>query len=419
VKEVPHIAASHSSNWFVAIAAFGKGIFSPDAMAFSSCGQLGSASPSSCPSGSSASSLTLTLGTPEISYILLWDPIATMSLSQNTWNPTVTAGGSAVTQPVTITNTGAPGSTLTWSATTSTTDGGNWLNISPNSDPSGLTNGATGNASESVTITANPTGLSAGTYAGTITFLGTSVLDQSNTKKTLTVTLKVTNSGATYYSCGVGVCKQTVTPGATSCATACGVSVSTLTATCTPSTVTLSSGQTSQCVLDLGGVQQNATWATVSGNAGSIGASSGVFTPSSVGTETVSGTLPDGSSANAKIIVDATQTCAPGDASCQASCSPTLTASPSTIVVPESSKLSYSCSNVTACELSGGQFGTGTSVPVSGSVTSTPSLTTTYTLTCENQPYGPTDSVTSSATVTVNGSNLCEQNPNGAGCPGQ
>jgi hypothetical protein len=69
---------------------------------------------------------------------------------------------------------------------------------------------------------------------------------------------------------------------------------------------------------------------------------------------------------------------------------------------------------MTPLDFSGGALET-----VDGSTPVTPSKTTTYTLTCENQPYGPTDSVTSSATVTVNGSNLCEQNPNGAGCPGQ
>jgi hypothetical protein len=47
-----------------------------------------------------------------------------------------------------------------------------------------------------------------------------------------------------------------------------------------------------------------------------------------------------------------------------------------------------------------------------------PSITTTYTLTCVNGNYSD-DSVNSTAQVTVSGSSRCEQNPNGAGCPGQ
>jgi hypothetical protein len=95
-------------------------------------------------------------------------------------------------------------------------------------------------------------------------------------------------------------------------------------------------------------------------------------------------------------------------------CSPSLTASPASIVVPNSSNLSYSCSHVTACQLSGGQFGSRYDAAASDNISVTPSSTTTYTLTCANGKYS-NDSATSNAQVIV-GSSYCEQNPNGVGC---
>jgi hypothetical protein len=101
--------------------------------------------------------------------------------------------------------------------------------------------------------------------------------------------------------------------------------------------------------------------------------------------------------------------------SCQASCTPPLTATPPSIVIPESSNLSYSCNNVTQCQITGG--GLSLIEPASDTVPVAPTSTTDYTLTCVNSNYID-DTVTSNARVTVTGSSLCEQNPNGAGCPG-
>jgi hypothetical protein len=421
-KQTPHIVAvGNENNLFVAIAEFGKGIISPNALAAEVCGQLGSTPPSSCPLGSEVPTTTLTPGQPEASYIIVWDPIAAMSLDTNSWSPTADKDGSAVTQAVKVGNGGKPGSTLTWTATPNTKSGGNWLSVSPATDATGVAQGGT---PDSVTLTADPSGLAAGTYSGTVTFNGSSTpgVDPFGTKigASVSVTLTVTGPSAPTFACGSGVCATTASPsGASSCSNACGWSSSASpVATCTPSLVTLSPLTTSQCVVSVGGVNQsNATWQVVSGSNGSI-TPSGVFTPSAAGTESVQGTLPDGTSATATVTVNALPTCAPGDPACQAKCSTSLTASPSSIVVPESATLSYSCSNVTDCALSGGQFGTGTPMAASVTVTSTPSITTTYTLTCVNKPYGNTDSVQSSATVTVGGSSRCEQNPNGAGCPG-
>jgi hypothetical protein len=103
-------------------------------------------------------------------------------------------------------------------------------------------------------------------------------------------------------------------------------------------------------------------------------------------------------------------------------CNPPLTANPTSIVVPESSSLSYSCSHVTQCQISGaqtGKFSNPTNVPASGSYNVTSSITTTYTLACVNGDYAQDANnpmQPESATVTVNGSSYCEQNPNGVGC---
>jgi hypothetical protein len=61
-------------------------------------------------------------------------------------------------------------------------------------------------------------------------------------------------------------------------------------------------------------------------------------------------------------------------------------------------------------------FGDGvTETSLNGTVVVAPSVTTTYTLSCVNS----NGSVSSNAKVTVSGSSRCEQNPNGAGCPGR
>jgi aspartate carbamoyltransferase regulatory subunit len=63
-------------------------------------------------------------------------------------------------------------------------------------------------------------------------------------------------------------------------------------------------------------------------------------------------------------------------------------------------------------------FSTPTNVPASGNVSTTPPITTTYTLACVNSNYiqNANNPISSSATVTVSGSGYCEQNPNGVGC---
>jgi hypothetical protein len=366
----------------------------------------------------------LTSAYNSIAFNILWNPlVADMTVSPDT---IYFASSGSMSQVETIRATGAPSAKLDWTASASTASGGNWLSVSLSSN-SILIDGS-GSGTGTATISA-ASGLPNGKYQGSVTFKGS---DPNNKDalvaiRTVSVTLVVTSPGGgpPYFACAAGVCEETSsTSGGSSCINACGGG-STLTAACAPSTVTLSPLETSQCVLDLNGVAQDGSWAVAPGSAGSIGTSSGVYTPSSAGTETVVGTNTDGTSADAAITV--TSGGPPPLPDCASAgkcpvCSSGLTATPSSILVPESSNLSYSCSNVTECQISAptGQFSTSPDVPVpSGNVSTTPSITTTYTLTCVNSNYATSPDnhqAGGSATVTVSGSSYCEQNPNGVGC---
>lgn len=355
-------------------------------------------------------------------FVILWDPQASMSVTPSSVSNSLSSAGTVGT--VTVSNTSAaPGAELGWSSSVSYTNGNNWLSVTPSTDASGLADGS----SDTVTI-AYTGGLAPGTYEANVTFNGDSIVGGSSTAlpsppPPVSVTLIVTNaSGGPYFSCFSNQCAVTATPGATSCDSACGVITPPSPApTCTPSSIT--TAQTSQCVFDLNGVPQNGvTWKVASGSTGSI-SGSGVYTPSGTGTEAIVGTLPDGSMGQATVTVTAPPLPPCGSGSCQATCSsPTLSASPTSIVVPESSSLTYGCSNVTQCTLTGGGLNSTQTLPspgpINGNATTTPSITTTYTLTCINGNYS-SDSTSNSVRVTVGGSSLCEQNPNGAGCSGQ
>ena len=281
------------------------------------------------------------LASSTVGFDVLWNPLANMTVSPASLS--VTYPGTPSGQ-VTIGNDGAPGSELSWTANTTTT----WLSLS------NLSGSLAYNTSKNITLTADGSSLSAGTYQGTVTFTGIPANctgSDCSITKSVAVALTVTSStgGGSYYVCTNATtdsCQTTSTnTGYTSCTDACGTG-----------------GGVSQCN---------------------------------------------------------------GAANCQAVCNPSLTADPTSIVVPESSSLNYSCSHVTACQLSGGQFNQGQNVAVNqssetanGNVSTTPSITTTYTLTCVNGNYSD-DAVSSNAQVTVNGTGLCEQNPNAAGCPPQ
>ncbi len=357
-------------------------------------------------------------------YTIIWAPVANMGVTPATLSLTSAAGSSA-NGSVTVTNTGAPGSILTWTASSNVP----WLTVSPPADATGLQNGQTGNASESVTINANSSGLSVGSHLGTITFSGTSAPGPSTAAiiSTVTVTYTVTNAGGAGYSCASNACvavpsgAQYATVGA--CDTACGFSgsVSGVSVSCSPSTVYTNGTSTCTATVNgTGGYSSGVFWST---NNGTVNASGRYTAPGTAGSATVNATsIQDPTQAgNAAISITNPPPPLCTSASCQATCNPTLTASPSSIVVPEASNLSYYCYNVTSCTLSdsGGSVIATTSATggvVSSTAAVNPSVTTNYILSCTNNNY-TSDTVTKTVQVTVGGSGQCEQNPNGVGCP--
>src|SRR5207244_7238980 len=90
--------------------------------------------------------------------------------------------GNPGSQVVTVGNCGQAGS---WSATVSTTDGGNWLNINP------ATGNLAANATQNVLITVSSANLQIGTYSGLVTFkMGSSMATVSVYFNILHVKLK-------------------------------------------------------------------------------------------------------------------------------------------------------------------------------------------------------------------------------------
>ena len=76
-----------------------------------------------------------------------------------------------------------------------------------------------------------------------------------------------------------------------------------ITAACSPNSIT--TADTSQCVLDVNSVaQNNVAWTMAFGSTGSVSVG-GLYTPSATGTEAITGTLPDGTWADAVVTVSA------------------------------------------------------------------------------------------------------------------
>ncbi|MBI3653932.1 MAG: S8 family serine peptidase [Acidobacteria bacterium] len=101
----------------------------------------------------------------------------TIGVSPASFSFTATAGGAnPASQSLSITNTG--GGTLSWTASSNQT----WLSVSPTS----------GTAPSTATVSANITGLAAGTYNGAITISATGA---TNTPVTVPVTLTVNAAG--------------------------------------------------------------------------------------------------------------------------------------------------------------------------------------------------------------------------------
>jgi uncharacterized protein (TIGR03437 family) len=123
------------------------------------------ADPTKLPVGTTSGSL-LVLGTNlQYATIPITITVSTtpqqLALSQTGFTFVATAGG-GVTPPQTFQVLNSGSGTFNWTAETSTVSGGNWLSISPNSGTSPSA------AFGSVTVSANPAGLSSGVYYGSI-----------------------------------------------------------------------------------------------------------------------------------------------------------------------------------------------------------------------------------------------------------
>ena len=129
---------------------------------------------------------TLTATQP-VNYTILWNPIANIAVSSTNPLSLTSTQGSSTSGQVQISNTGAPGSTLTWT----TTSDSSWLTATPSADASGLTNDNSGNdASEMVTI--NAASQPVGSYTGHITFYGTSAPGNPSNPLQFTLTVSYT-----------------------------------------------------------------------------------------------------------------------------------------------------------------------------------------------------------------------------------
>ena len=112
-------------------------------------------------------------------------PAAGLTVSPGSLSFAYAIGGATpASQSVSVTATGAA---LSFTATASTTSGGNWLSVSPGSGASPAT----------LTVSVNPAGVPGGVYQGAIT-----LTPSGGAAQTFAVTLTVTGAGAPVFSSG-------------------------------------------------------------------------------------------------------------------------------------------------------------------------------------------------------------------------
>ncbi len=297
-------------------------------------------------------SQSLTSAVKTANFVILWDPVAGLDVSP----ASVSIDSSNVSGAVTVTNNGAPGSSLAWNAPTITYGSGSgWLSVSP-SIGGVLTNGAVGYASTPVTITGDPTGLTPGlTYTATITFSGTSSNGPNPPNRVVNVSFNIISSGPP------SVTITSPTPAAS------GVPVQ---VACSGGTGTY-------------------TWSAT----GPANLSSGVGTPINVWYD-ATGTYE----------IDCTSGGSLATTSIQITDPCTITASLPIIVPPQQSVITWSCAPGTALANSCDITNIGSGLPTSGSRNVAPTAATTYSLSCTaNNAPGPAYQMTAQTLVTVQG----------------
>lgn len=139
-----------------------------------------SVTPSALSAGTYTGTVSVSPGNASIPVTLVVTGLPTVSASPASINLNYQAGSSSIPSS-TIQVTGSA-SNLSFAATASTTSGGNWLTVSPQS-------GTTGTSGTALTVSISPSGLSAGSYSGTIVVAGNGGAAGSTTVNvTLTVT---------------------------------------------------------------------------------------------------------------------------------------------------------------------------------------------------------------------------------------
>ena len=343
---------------------------------------------------------TLTATQP-VNYTILWDPTANIAVSSTSPLSLTSVVGNPASGQVQITNNGAPGSQIaSWSQTVTYTNGSGWLSVSPPSSAVPMNQGDT----QTVTINVSSTGLSAGTtYKAKIDFTGTG---------------QGSSASDAYLDVSYAV---TASPSSVTGVTITG---------CSPSSI--DTNGTSNCTATVSGTgnyDNTVTWSSSIGTMTSTGGDSAKFASSNPGTATIkacSTSSPSICDTTPVVVTQAPIACTPG-VNCPKCTDPIISAAPTSIVIPESSVLSYKCDNVTSCTLTGNDGSNYTnnlkwvdSTTASGTQSVTPLNTTVYTFSCTNSGYSPQSATVSlPVKVTVGGTSRCEQNPNGAGCPGQ
>jgi len=142
------------------------------AKAYMTCGSVNNA-PTTCPLLNQTLSLSGSGDTAN--FIILWDPVAAISVSPSTLSLSATPSSTASGQ-VTLTNSGGQGSTLNWTASSDKP----WLTVWPasgclNAGGKAVNGCPDTNGFQYLTLTANSSGLAAGTYTGTVAFNWTSL----------------------------------------------------------------------------------------------------------------------------------------------------------------------------------------------------------------------------------------------------
>ena len=390
VEEQSNIALKKNNGLVGDLFALSRNLLAGVADAATVCSYVGTPG-QPCPSADlNVPAQTLVNSGDIANFTILWDPIAAMTVTP----PTLALDSSnAPIGNVTITNSGAPGSVLNWMANTTST----WLSLSSGSGS--ITNSASGNATQSLKLTASPSGLSDGTYSATVNFSGHPAdLLSDIFSSPLTVT----------YTVGSGSgnpCPDCVTPSLTP------------TISITPAVSTIPLGSSEQLTID----STSATTCAQTGDwSGSACSGAVTVTPNATGTLTYIDTATN-VNGTAQASATVTVTGASGSTSTSTPPSPSspfcaVQASPSSVTPGSASTLSFNCVNITPASclmyVASGPVQTEFTFPandmsgstLSGTVSEKPTANTLYTVDCGN-------GVTASATVTVTNPGLQETNP--------